>query len=431
MTIRRNILASLACFVAAGCVANSAIERSQEYLAEGYVLQAYQELDHERTRQLQEGGQVDPELQQEWQRVRFLYLVERGRQEIYLDHELAGIAMIREALELRPDDERPLALVERARLKLAKREVAIGSEMLAKRDLEQAVAAFRRALAYKPGYEPAIEGEEKVRESVSRLHGEAQMQFLDAVRKLPEFRYPEVDWHAQAAIARDPSREDAAEVKRRALREIAQDARERAEASRAAKNYGAALMEYRTALKFWADMPQVAEAIADMQAELQAQSKMEQAQLAMQSERFEKATALLGEAQALSKLEGAMISELRVECRRKQGMVAYKAARDLELQGLKQEALTAFEKVLADWPEGLDDEKTRVEALHIDVNAAIAAYEAGDAAEKKGDLAAALEQFKTARTYYAKLRDVAARIAAVEAKLAPPAGEGSGSGGGS
>lgn len=428
MTICRNILASLACLCAAGCFANSAIDRSREYLAEGYVMQAFEELDQERTRQIQEDGKADESLEAEWARVRFLHLIARGRQEIYLDRELIGIATLQEALQLRPQDPECLSLVDRARVKLAKREVASGMDFLAKREFEQAIAAFRRAQGFKPGYEPAAEGEAKVRDSVARLHGEAQRQFLDAVRKLPEFRYPEVDWHAQAAITRDPSRADAAEVKRRAMHEIAQEARERGDASRLAKNYGAALMEYRTASGIWTDMPGVADAIAEMQRELQAQAKMEQAQLEAQAERFEKAAALLEEAQALSVLEQATINELRVECRKRRGMVAYRVARDLELQGLKQEALTAFDKMMQEWPEGLDDEKTRMDALRVDISAAESAYAAGDAAEQRGEFANALEQFKTARTYYAKYRDVAARIAAVEAKMAPPAGGGSGSG---
>jgi tetratricopeptide (TPR) repeat protein len=311
---------------------------------------------------------------------------------------------------------------------LAKREVAAGGEHLAKRDFAQAMASFRRALAYKPGYTPAMEGEAKVQDTVSRLHGEAQSQFLDAVRKLPEFRYLEVDWHAQAAISRNPARADAEDLKRRALREIAQDARERGDASRSAKNYGAALMEYRTAQGVFAGMPGIVDSIAEMERELQAQAKMEQSQMEVQAERFDRAAALLEEAQALSLLEQATISELRLDCRKRQGLVSYKVARDLELQGLKQEALAAFERLLADWPEGLDDEKTRIESLRLDIQAAEVAYAAGVEAEQKGELAVALEHFKTARTYYAKLRDVATRIAAIEAKMAPPAGHGFGSG---
>ena len=261
MTIRRNVLALLAVLAAAACSANSAIERSEEFLAEGYVLQAYEELEQERARQMQDGGAVAEDLQAEWEKVRFRYLLERGRQEIYADHELRGIAVLQEALQMRAGDPEALSLIDRARLKLAKRDVAIGTDHLLKRDFEHAIAAFRKAQEWKPGYEPAMEGEAKVHASVATLHGEAQRQFLDAIRKMPEFRYAEVDWHAQAALTRDPARADAVEVQQRAVREMAQAAREGAEKSRNEKNYGAALMEYRTAQRLWDGMPGIAEAI--------------------------------------------------------------------------------------------------------------------------------------------------------------------------
>ena len=432
MTIRRNVLALLAVLAAAACSANSAIERSEEFLAEGYVLQAYEELEQERARQMQDGGAVAEDLQAEWEKVRFRYLLERGRQEIYADHELRGIAVLQEALQMRAGDPEALSLIDRARLKLAKRDVAIGTDHLLKRDFEHAIAAFRKAQEWKPGYEPAMEGEAKVHASVATLHGEAQRQFLDAIRKMPEFRYAEVDWHAQAALTRDPARADAVEVQQRAVREMAQAAREGAEKSRNEKNYGAALMEYRTAQKLWDGMPGIAEAIVQMENEVKAQWKTEQAQLELQADRFEKASSLLEDAYALSTLERTAINELRLESRRRQGMQSYKVARDLELQGNKQEALVAFEQIAKAWPDGLDDEATRIDALRVDIQAAEAAYAAGDAAEQKGELAAALEQFKTARTYYAKLRDVAQRIEQIEKKLAaPPSTEGAGSGTGS
>ena len=428
MTIRCNVLALLACLGAA-CSSNSAVQRSREFLAEGYLLQAFGELDEARTLQLQDGGEVDAELEAEWQKMRFLYLLEQGRQEIYADREVRGIALLEEALEIRPGEAQASSLIERAKQKLAKREVATGTDLLLKNEFEAAVSSFRKAQGWKPGYAPAIEGEQKVQAAVSRLHGEAQKQFLEAIRKLPEFRYPEVGWHAQAALDRDPSRDDAAEVRQRAMRELAQKARERADTSRDAKNYGAALMEYRTARQLWDAMPGIGDDIAKMEREVKAASNTEQAQLQMQGDRFERATALLDEAFELSTLERTTINELRVQARRRMAMVAFHAARDLELQGLKQEALVAFEAIQKDWPEGLEDEQARIAALNIDITAAEAAYAAGDAAEQKGELAAALEQFQTARTYYAKYRDTAARIAAIQKKMAPPAADGAGSGG--
>lgn len=424
MTIRRNVLALSAVLLAAACSTRTAIQRSDEFLAEGYVLQAYEELESERIRQMQFGGEVDGALQKAYDEVRFRYLLERGRQEIYADRELQGIATLNDALQMQAGDEMALQLIDRAERKLAKRETVIGTDHLLKNDFENAIAAFRKAQQYKPGFKAAVEGEERVQAAVARLHGEAQKQFLEAIRKMPEFRYPEVDWHAQAALTRDPSRADAADVKERAMKELAQGSRRRADEARDAKNYGAALMEYRSARDLAADLPGIAEAIAQMEREVQATWKTEQAQLEMQADRFAKARALLDEAYELSTLERTTINELRLQTSRRVGMTQYAAARDLELQGLKQEALVAFEAIATEWPTGLDDEQTRIGALKLDIDAAVKAYAAGEEAEQKGELAVALDQFKTARTYYAKYRDVEQRVAQVEAKMQPPAGDG-------
>lgn len=419
MTIRRNATALPLVLLLAACVGRGAVERSQEYAHEGYPLQAFAELERERTRILHEGGEPDEALEKAYQEATRRWLVERGRQEIYADQELRGITTLRHVLDRDPADAEALALVDRAQRKLARRQVDAGLDHLAKNDFEEAVKCFRQAQAYKPGFPPALEGERAVGERVARLHGEAQKQFLEAIRKLPEMRYPEVDWHAQAAITRDPSRDDAADVKQRALRELALVARERGDAAREAKNYGAALMEYRTARGLWAGLPDIDSTIATMEREVQATWKTESAQLAIEASRFDRATKLLDEAYELSTLERSSISELRLLVRKSLGRRAYEAARDLELQGLKQEALAAFEALVADWPDGLDDEQMRVVALKADIAGAERSYAEADAAEQKGDLAAALDAFTTARLYYARYRDVAERIASLKARLEP------------
>lgn len=421
MTIRRNAPALTLVLLLAACAGGGAVERSRQYLEEGFLLQAFTELDRERTQILQDGSEPSAEFERAYQEVRRRWLTERGRQEIYADQELRGIATLQLVLDQDPQNADALTLVDRANRKLAKREVADGLEHLAKNDFEAAVVSFRRAQQYKPGFRPAVEGQEAVEARVARLHGEAQKQFLEAIRKLPEMRYPEVDWHAQAAIARDPSREDAADVKQKALRELAQTSRERGDDARTAKNYGAALMEYRSARDLWAEMPDIGETIAQMEREVQATWKTERAQLEMEADRLDKATALLDEAYELSTLERAAISELRLMVRKALGKRVYDAARDLELQGLKQEALTSFEAMAADWPAGLADEQARVVTLKSDIASAEKAYAEGEAAEQKGDVAAALEAFKTARIYYARYKDLAERIARLEARSAAPA----------
>ncbi len=417
MTIRRIRFALLALPLLASCAGHGAIRRSEDYLREGFVRQAYEEIERERLRQA-DAGAVDPELLVAWEKIRFAYLLDRGRYEVYADEELRAIALLGDALQLRPGDAEALSLIRRAQEKLARRETARGTNLLAKGEFDQAVAAFRQAQVYKPGYAPAAEGEQKVADSIARLHSQAQQQFLEAIRKLPEFRYSEVEWHAAAALARDEARDDAKQVRARALRELAMQEAQLAQDALEEKNYGAALMSYRSARNMWAGLPDVDANIARLEREVQATWKTEEAQLKIESNQLTAALAVLDEAFELSSLERTAINELRLLARKRQGQNAYAAARDLELQGDKAEALAAFEAMAAEWPDGLEDEQTRIGALRSDIDGAVKAYAAGEAAEAQGDAAAALDQFKTARTYYARYRDVAERIARIEAKLA-------------
>lgn len=418
MTIRRNLLLLLAVSAAASCASNSAIEASQRFLDEDYVLQAFEVVEAARNEQLADGGVVDPELEAAYQDRRFRMLHQRGRLAIYADREPQGVEYLQEALTIRPGDARSLALIERAKRKLATRSTQRGQDLLAKSDLEGAIAAFAEAQTHVAGWGPAQEGIEAVRAAYSRLHSEAQKQFLEAIRKLPQFRFSEVDWHATAALARDKTRVDAQEVQQRAQRELAEEARQRAEQNRAAKKYGAALMDFRTAGQLWPEMPGVQEFIAQMEVEVQVVSTTERAQLAIKAGRLDEAKGLLDEAFEKSTLERGTINELRYQIRRKAGETAYQAARDLELQGMKAEAAAAFEAVVAEWPDGLLDEQTRLGALKTDMAAAATEFAAGEAKEQAADLPAALEHYKAAKTYYEKYRDTAARVERLTKKLA-------------
>ncbi|MGE3174419.1 MAG: hypothetical protein AB7O97_17445 [Planctomycetota bacterium] len=408
-----------------GCASSAALERSQQYLEDGFTLQAYLEVDAERTRLQEAGLTVGSELEAAWLDLRYRYLIDLSREAIYANREQRGLELAGQALAMRPGDAAAAELIARAKRKMAVRATAAGQTALAKGDFEDAMLAFQEALVHLPGYGPAEEGVAAVREAVSRLHREAQEQFLEAIRKMPQFRYSEVDWHATAALSRDPSREDAGEVQDRALKELAIEAQRRAEASKAEKGYGAALMEYRTARELWSGLPGVDDYIRQMEREVAAMQKIEAAQLAIQADRLEDARHQLDAAYELSQLERTTIDELRFEARRRAGTIRYEAARDLELQGDKAGALAAFEALSAEWPDGLEDERTRIGALRSDIAGAEKAYTAGVAAQERGDLADALDQFRTARTYYEGFKDVAQRIEQLQAELERAGGDGS------
>jgi tetratricopeptide (TPR) repeat protein len=409
--------AALVCsLVACGCATQSVLDTSEEYLSEGNVRFAYMEVDQARSLQ-QASGTVDAELEERWRGLRVLYLIELGRDEVYADREPAALELLEEALALDPGNRQAREITQRARRKLAVRATRRGQEALAKNELEKALVAFDEALGYVPEYKEAVEGTAGVRKAVARMHKEAQEQFLEAIRKLPQFRYFEVDWHASVAIARDPSRTDAEGVREKAVRQLAEAARDSGKRSEQAGSYGAALLGYRSARDLWPQLPGIGESIEHMQREVDAQQRIERAALSIRGNKLAEARQLLAEAFELSSLERATISELQLETRKQEGRLLYQSARDLELQGMKSEALAAYESLSKDWPDGLLDEKTRIGALRSDIAGAEKAFAAGEAAEAAGDLPGALKSYREAEIYYSSYRDVAARVARIAAAI--------------
>jgi hypothetical protein len=410
-------LCVLALLLAAACSSVSALELSEEYRSVGYLELAYHELHTEYEAEKARGA-VLPEVEQAYLDLLPEYELFMARREIYGNREFEGIALLKKVLEKRPGDEAAAALMNRALHKLARRATALGQDRLAAGECEEAVVAFNQAFEWVPEFEPAIEGVAEVDALVAKMHGEAQQQFLEAIRKLPQLRYPEVDWHARIALERDPKREDSAELRDRAQRELASRAMDRAVQARDEGVYGAALMEFRTARNYWPATVGVDEHVAHMEREVKAQQVIERAMLMLNADRLDRANEGLDEAAAMTSLQAGWINEIRLMVRTRAGHIAYGRARDLELQGLKQEALEAFQAVVEEWPNGLLDEQVRVSALQLDIRGAELAYAEGDKSQQAGDLAVALEQFLTAQTFYENYKDVGERVRALRELLA-------------
>lgn len=412
----KSVMALVALLVG-GCASHSALQASKRHEAQGNPRMAYVEVDLERTRLLTAGEPIDPELEARWRRLRIRYLIDEARELIYSDREERALKLLDEVGELAPDHEEAASLAWRAHRKLAARATRSGQDGLAAGDLAAALAAFQTALHHVEDYPPATEGLAAVHAAYAKLHREAQEQFLEAIRKLPQLRFDEVRWHAAIAAIRNPELPGIDEVRTRAEHELAQAARDEADRSRQKGAYGAALMQYRRARALWPGLPGLDDTIEMMQREVQAQWKIERASLEIRSGRIAVARALLADAFELSTLERTVISEMLLEARKREGELTYTRARDLELQGLKQEALDTFEALVKDWPDGLRDEKTRVSALRSDIEGAEREVAAGEAKEQAGDLEQALEHYRSAATYYEAYGDVKQRIERVQAAL--------------
>ena len=436
-----TILRLLPLLLFAACATHSAIEASREQVAVGQYARAFVILDEVRSAQLQDGGRVDEDLEAEYESVRKQYLLHRAERQIFEEHEDAALATLVELDSLEPQYPGVAELRSRATAKKAQRIVARGEEHLVRKEFVQSMACFLESqtlIARVEGHPLTVEkvqkgaaaGIEAVGAALGELSSRGQQQFLEAVRKLPEFRYVEVQWHANNVIHNTPERDEAKAIEARARRENAQKAMARGRECELRGRFGAALLEYRGAKVIDKDVPDVDAAIKAMEREQEAALLIEEAQKHMRSGRFDDARAVLAKAFELSLMARNEIGAMVTQTRRQEGQQRYQSGLDFEVLGRKQEALAAFEALAKDWPEGFQDEKVRMVGLKVDIDGAAAEWAAAEAAEAAGDLPKALDHYLNSEQFYAGWKDGKARIARLRDAIKPPAGGGSGGGGG-
>ena len=417
MTKTRSLLAAVLLFSA--CATHSAIETSREYARLGDFHRAFEVLDRARNEKLEAGSEPGAELEDAYAAALVSHLVARARQNIFEEKEDEALADLDQLRKLAPDDPNVHDLTDRALRKKAMRSVQRGDDFMLRKDLENAMTHYLAALRVLPDFAPALSGAERVRESLARLSERAQTQFLEAVRKLPEFRYVEVRWHADIALTKDPQRDDAESLAKRAQRELALRALERGRECEKGEQFGAALLEFRTARKLDPTLPEIDDLVARSEREVEAATLIERAQRSMRMRQFALAHEQLGKAFALSTMVRTSIGELMAQARRMEGEAKYYAARDLEVLGKKSEALAGYEALAKDWPEGLLDENARIEGLRIDIQGATTEWAAAEAAEKANDPVKALLHYEAAMQYYTNWKDGPARVQRLRQKVTP------------
>jgi tetratricopeptide (TPR) repeat protein len=421
-----TILRLLPVLLLVACATRSAIEESRASARLGDYNRAFVVLDDMRRQQLADGGEIDAELAAAHRQAWMAFLLHRAEERIFQEREDAALADLAELEGLQADYHGIQGLRDRAKLKKARRIIGRGEDSLVRKDYAQALACFLESEAIVPGLEDAAKGIKAVREATDRLTQRGQEQFLEAVRKLPEFRFIEVQWHASNVINNTPDRDEAKSLEDKARRENAQQAMARGKACETEGRFGAALLEYKAAKLLDPGVPGVEAAIAAMTKEQKAAVLIEKAQIDMRAGRFDAAREHLGEAFELSLMARNDIGALVLETKRLEGERRYQEARDLEVLGKKAEALAAFEALAKNWPDGYSDEKARIDSLRVDLEGAQKEWAEAEAAEAAKDLPKALEHYENSERYYPKWKDGKQRIERLRAAIAQAAGGGQG-----
>jgi tetratricopeptide (TPR) repeat protein len=406
MTFLRSLFPAL---LLAACGTHSAIEQSNAFARLDDQQHAFEVLDDARNAQLA-NGYVEPDLEAAWSDGKKRFLFWRARQSIFQEREESALRDLAELKTLDANYPGLVSLQARADRKRAHRACLRGEEALLRKDYAASLEHFIEAQRIVPDTAAAVEGIDRVKQATDTLSLRAQQQFLEAVRKVPEFRTIEVQWHAANVLHNDPDRTDARELQGKARRENAEHMLQRGRACEQQQQFGAALMEYRAAQRMDPSLPGIETMIVQMEAEMVAAADIDRAKMAMRSEQFADARVYLGKAFEKSVLMRNDIGLLQEENRRLEGKAKHQAARNLATLGKKAEALAAFEALAKDWPQGLDDEQARIASLKADVEGAKQAWADAEAAAAAGDKKKALEHYEDVERFYAGWKDAKARI---------------------
>ena len=401
----------------AACATRNAIESSREFARLGDTYNAFWVLEREREQQTAAGGEMSETLAEAHHAARLEFLRGRARDMIFQEREEQALIDLAELEALAPNYPGAGALRDMALRKKALQCVRRADEHSLRKEYAEAMEDYLAAESVWPGLFETREGITKVRDAMTSLTVRAQREFLEAVRKLPEFRYIEVQWHAANVLHNVPERDDAREIRAEAKRENAKSAIQRGRECEGEQKFGAALVEYRTAQRIDPTLPGIEQDIVRMEKEMAAALLVDRAQNEMRASRFDEARRALGEAFELSVMTRNEIGALQIETRRLEGMQRYQSARDLEVLGKKAEALAAFEVLAKDWPDGLSDEKARVSALRVDVDSAATEWADAEAAEAANDLPKALDHYESAERFYPGWKDGKARIERLRAEI--------------
>jgi len=427
-------LSLLGFLLLAGCATSSVIEQSRAFERRGDWQHAFEVLDEEYVRQMESGG-VSAALEREHDRIKLEALRDRAQTLIFREREDDALRLLDRLVKMSPEfkPREIQRLRDHAHHKQAKALVHRGDTLLSQREFQEAMKMYLESQRIVPGFGTADDGIKRVKDELARMDAVAQAQFLQAVRKYPEFRHIEVAWHAESVLRHTPDPEDERRDNAKRLRDEARIERARAkfDAAKACElkdKFGAALVLYRQAQKLDAELPNVQEAIDKMTSELAALGLIESAQLVMRNGDFTKAKEMLDEAFAQSTLSRGAISELMIQNRKLEGEAEFRAARDFEVMGKKAEALAAFEALAKKWPDGFEDEAARIDALRIDIEGAETEWQAAVDAEAAGDLEKALDHFINAESYYEQWRDGEVHIERLKKAIAEKAGATGGEG---
>ncbi len=363
----------------------------------------------------------DPQRAELWRVASAAWRLENGRRLTFENLDVEALSEFEAALELAPEAPQARAWVAATLDKLAGRWVDRAIAAHAGDDLDEAVRCYELALSYRPDDRLATEGLARALLQVNYRRGMGEAYYERGIKALGDFWLEQAAHHFSSTLKYDEN--ERAELRRTqtaALRAenrvlIANDLEE-------SGRFAAARNEYRIATLF---DPGQAEALAGLERtriEERATEFLREADRRMLKGDFDGAQSALDEGDAITLRQHASFAVERERLIDARLNARYVAVRTIESDHRYEEAITAYEALLAQTSQGFyKDVIARRDALVDSVRRAQAAYDEALSATEPARRVSLLRQVMLV---YPEYRDTRELLAQAEREVAALASDG-------
>ncbi len=357
----------------------------------------------------------DPQLAELWRMASVAWRLDKGRRLTFDNLDVEALAEFEAARELAPDAPQVRAWVAATLDKLAGRWVDRAIAAHAADDLEEATRCYELALSYRPDDRLANEGLARALLQVNYRTGMGEAYYDRGIKALSDFWLEQAAHHFSATLKyEDNERAELRRTQTATLRAenrvlIAMDLEEEGQ-------FSAARNEYRIATLFDPTHAEALEGLERTRIEERAAEFLREADRRMLKSDFDAAEKALDEGEALTQRQQAMFASERERLTDARLNARYEAVRTMESDHRYEEAIAAYDALLAETAQGYyKDAIARRDSLVDSVQRAEAAYAEALTAT---DLARRVSLLRQVMLVYPEYRDTRQLLEQAERELA-------------
>ncbi|HUR29274.1 MAG TPA: hypothetical protein VM509_13890, partial [Planctomycetota bacterium] len=289
----------------------------------------------------------DPEGERQFRRAKAAVMLETARRLCFAEKNVEALEMVREAKRIEPGETVISDWEQKMLLKLASLHTRNGDEFFASTNLEGARDEYEKALSYSPEDIGAKAGLTQVLLQINYRHGMGQGYYEDGVHDMRDYWLQQAATHFAYTGKYQPDNRKAKTNKKIVDTQLAAARATLAAGLETQGLWAGACNEYRIGLLVDPDSVESKAGFERTRTEAAAEEKLREIDRLIRAKKFEEALVAIDSGIALTKLQTDKFEGRRAEIEEARLEAAYQSAIALETDQDFEDAVKAYEKILA------------------------------------------------------------------------------------